>query len=292
VTRGRSTGELCLKAGLRDAGVLDEMPDRGVPPGCVRVAMPMLAAFGGEGRPVPDLRSELDRAVLARVLGAAPPLESRDGWHVHSGRWLNATDDRAHFGRAGLPVLEGKLLDPFRARVSDASTFIERAAAERLLRRRTAIDRPRLGYREVASATNRLTLIAAVVPAGVVTTHPLFCLRERLDEESEWFLCGVFTSYVANYCVRLRGGTHVAASVIQRLPVPFDAPPAAMKSIATLSRALADEPRAEDAARLHADVARLYGLAREEFAHVLSTFPLVPPSDRVAALQAFDATAI
>src|SRR6185503_15961412 len=154
----------------------------------------LLSAFGGESRPVPDLRTEVDRAVLARLLAAGPALESRDGWHVHFGRELNATDDRAHFGRAGLPVLEGKQLDPFRARVDDASTFIDRAAAERLLRRRTAIDRPRLAYREVASATNRLTLIAAIVPAWTVTTHTIFCLREPLEAERQWYLCGVFNS--------------------------------------------------------------------------------------------------
>jgi Eco57I restriction-modification methylase len=291
-TTGRPTGDVCLRAGLRDAAALDDLPDRGAPPGCVRVPMGMLRAFGGDGRPVPDLRSELDRAVLGRLLAAGPPLESRDGWHIHFGRELNATDDRPHFGRAGLPVLEGKQLEPFRVRVEDASCFINRAIAERLLHRRTAIDRPRLGYREVASATNRLTLIAAIVPAGVVTTHTIFCVREPLDEEAQWFLCGVFNSYAANYCVRLRGGTHVPAAVIQRLPVPYDLPPTVVKSIAAGARELATTPHASHAARLQAGVARVYGLTRAEFAHVLSTFPLVAPPERDRALQAFDGSGI
>jgi hypothetical protein len=44
-----------------------------------------------------------------------------------------------------------------------------------------------------------------------------------------------------------------------------------------------------------AQVARLYGLTRDEYAHILSTFPLVfPPTPegearRAAALAAFDA---
>ena len=291
-TTGRTGRGLCLRSGLRDPGVLDDMPDRGVPPGCVRVETPMLIAFGGESRPVPDLRTEVDRAVLARLLAAGPPLESADGWGVHFGRELNATDDRAHFGRTGLPVLEGKQIDPFRARVADAASFVDRRVAARLLRRRTPFDRPRLGYREVASATNRLTLIAAIVPAGVVTTHTIFCLRERLDEEHQWFLCGVFNSYVANYCVRLRGGTHVPAMVIQRLPVPFAVAPDALKSIARLARGLAEAPRAGDAARLQARVARMYALTRDELAHVLSTFPLVDAAERAFALDAFETSGI
>jgi len=291
-TKGGPTAELCLTGGLRDAAVLDDMSDEGVPARAVRVPMPMLTAFGGEGRPVPDVRTASDREVLARVLAAGPPLDSRDGWHVHFGRELNATDDRAHFGPRGLPVLEGKLIDPFRARVAEAASFIDPAVARARLRGRTAIDRPRLGYREVASSTNRLTLIAAIVPAGVVTTHTIFCLRERLDEERQWFLCGVFNSYVANYCVRLRGGTHVPASAIQRLPVPFAVDTSRVKSIAALARRLGRAPAPADAAQLHGGVARLYGLARDEFAHVLSTFPLVARIERDAALQAFETTAI
>ena len=282
-TSGR-TDEICLTSGVRDAAVLDDIPDHGPPDRCVRIPMTMVTAFGGEGRAVPDLASDLDRAVLARVLSAGPPLESSAGWHVHFGRELNATDDRAYFGRSGLPVLEGKLLDPFRVRVEDAASFIERHMAARLLEGRASFDRARLGYREVASATNRLTLIAAIVPAGAVTTHTIFCLREALSDDEQWFLCGVFNSYVANYCVRLRGGTHVPASVIHQLPVPCPDEEDVL-SLAILARRAAADSGREDRARLQAAVARLYGLRRDELAYLLSTFPLIPPDERAAVLQ-------
>jgi hypothetical protein len=274
---------------VHEATVLDDIADRGEPPGALHVPMRLLTAFDGESRAVPDLASSSDREVLARILAAGPPLGSRDGWHLRFGRELNATDDRRHFGRAGLPVLEGKLLDPFRIRVDEAAVFIPRRTAERLLGGRSSFDRPRLGYREVAAATNRLTLIAAIVPAGAVTTHTIFCLREPIDEERQWFLCGVFNSVVANFCIRLRGATHVPAAVIQRLPVACDAPFAAMKSIAALARGLAAVSCPDDEARLQAEVARLYGLTRDEFAHVLSTFPLLAADAREAALGAWEA---
>ena len=288
-TAGGRTDALMLKTGVHEATVLDDIADRGEPPGALHVPMSLLTAFDGESRAVPDLASSGDREVLARILAAGPPLGSRDGWHLRFGRELNATDDRRHFGRAGLPVLEGKLLDPFRIRVDEAAVFIPRRTAERLLGGRSSFDRPRLGYREVAAATNRLTLIAAIVPAGAVTTHTIFCLREPIDEERQWFLCGVFNSLVANFCIRLRGSTHVPAAVIQRLPIACDAPFAAMKSIAALARELAAVPCADDEARLQAEVARLYGLTRDEFAHVLSTFPLLAADAREAALGAWEA---
>ena len=290
-TSGGGTDELCLKSGLRDTAALDDVPDLGTPQGAVRIPMEMLQAFGGEGRAVPDLTTAMDRAVLARLLAAGPPLESGAGWHVHFGRELNASDDRRHFGARGLPVLEGKMLDPFTVHVEAATQFIDRRIAARLLARRSMIDRPRLGYREVAAATNRLTLIAAVIPPGTVTTHTIFCLREALDEQAQWFLCGIFNSYVANYYVRLRGGTHVPASVIQQLAVPVPGDDE-IGEIAAVARRLSAHPRPDDGARLQARVAGLYGLTRDEFAHLLSTFPLIDAGIRDAALQALDASAL
>ena len=44
----------------------------------------------------------------------------------------------------------------------------------------------------------------------------------------------------------------------------------------------ADLPAAAD---MHATAARAYGLTREEFAHVLSSFPLVPAEQRQHAFE-------
>jgi hypothetical protein len=143
----------------------------------------------------------------------------------------------------------------------------------------------------VASATNRLTLIAAVVPAGVVTTHTLFCLKEPLDDEVQAFLCGMFNSFVANYLVRLQVTTHVGATVVGRLPVPR--PPRdseALRSIADGARRMALAPDADTAARLQARAAQLYRLRPEQFGHLLDTFPLVPRDDRHRAMAAFCST--
>src|SRR4029434_8992773 len=88
--------------------------------------------------------------------------------------------------------------------------------ANRLIPRRA-----RLAYRDVASATNRLTLIAAIVPARAVTTHTLFCLRTPLPLSAQRALCALTNSYVANYLIRLRVNTHVTVSLVSRLPVPL-----------------------------------------------------------------------
>jgi hypothetical protein len=288
-TTAGSTTELCSRAGIRSAALLDDVPDEGEVPESVRVPLTLVRRFSGPGLAVPELQHERDRAILARVVSVAPALGSPDGWNAHFGRELNATDDRRHFGSSGLPVLEGKLIDPFVVRAEDATQFIDRGVALRLLKHRARIDCPRLGYREVAASTNRLTLIAAIIPARAVTTHTIFCMREPADEDVHWFLCGVFNSFVANYLVRLRGGTHVPASVIHQLPVPCPSRQSpSFISIAALSRAAAARsPGADVRAELHARVTRAYGLDDDDLLHVLSTFPLVPERERAAALVAF-----
>jgi hypothetical protein len=146
-----------------------------------------------------------------------------------------------------------------------------------------------LGYREVASATNRLTLIAAIVPENTITTHTVFCLKEALDRESQLYLCGLLNSYVANYLVRLRVNTHVSSSIIDRLPVPAPRRRAPrFGDVVELSAALGERPLDRGLyAKLQALAAREYGLESAQFRHILDTFPLVPRADRDAALALF-----
>jgi hypothetical protein len=122
----------------------------------------------------------------------------------------------------------------------------------------------------------------------VVTTHTVFCLKDALDEDAQQFLCGIFNSYVANYFVRMRVGTHVTAAIIARLPVPRPATSdPRYGEIALLSRSLSSGPDRTALARLNALVALMYGLSDRQFAHVLETFPLVPREERTAALQMY-----
>ena len=122
----------------------------------------------------------------------------------------------------------------------------------------------RLAYRDVASSTNRLTLIAAILPAGTVTTHTLFCLKTKLDEESQHFLCGMFNSFVANYLVRMRVTTHVTVAIIDRLPLPKSARDTdEFRLMASAALKLAHDPADLAAGAWHqALAARIYGLYR------------------------------
>jgi hypothetical protein len=310
-TNARTTA-LPYRAGIRSPDALDRMPDMGPDSDAVAVPRTLLDRLSGAQAVIPEIRSAADLALVARVTCAHPALGDTEGWGVRFGRELNATDDRKHFVRRERPpdpecsdgagrtrrdqrareklcaVVEGKQIQPFAVDVAASRFAIPALTAGRLLDPDRTFGRPRLAYRDVSSATNRVTLIAAILPAGVVTTHTLFCLKSQLDGEGQRFLCGVFNSFVANYLVRLRVTTHVTVAIIDRLPVPRpgDGAPAFME-IASLAAVLARRPRDLDsAARLQASVARLYGLTIPEFQLVLDSFPLVEIDfrERCAAL--------
>jgi hypothetical protein len=205
---------------------------------------------------------------------------------------LNATDDRDAFRARssrnnGRPIVEGKQLEPFQVDIA-RSRFELRpdAPAGRRVPRRA-----RLAYRDVASATNRLTLIAAVLPSEVVTTHTVFCLKTLLPLSHQRVLCALLNSFVANYLIRLRVNTHVTASLLSRLPVPvIDSSHPAFDRLDLLTQALATTravERSEDYVELQSLVAQLYGLSAEDFEHVLSTFPLIAESTRKACFERF-----
>lgn len=288
-TAGSPTAAMRCRFGLSRVDDLE----RPAPPPLVLTRRLLTRLSGDDDLGVPEIASEGHLAAIEGIAARVPRLGDPDGWHVTFGRELNATDDRGLFepirpGAGARPIVEGRHVEPFRV-ATTASTLQLRDApgrASRLPRR------ARLAYRDVASATNRLTLIAAIVPAHAVTTHTLFCLRGRVPEPAQRVLCALLNSYVANYLVRLRVHTHVTVSLVSRLPVPPVAPSApAFARLRALHDALAGGhgpvEESDEYAEAQAIAARLYGLSTAELELVLATFPLVPEAVRARTLRRF-----
>jgi hypothetical protein len=289
-TAGRPTSAIQSRFGITRPEVL-EHADGDV--GRITLTRAFLSRLSGsDDLGIPEIKTESDLRLLERLNASFPHLSSPDGWNVQFGRELNASDDRRHFEpfsppHTARPIVEGKQIEPFRVSVDRSRYQLKAGSPDRTVRR------ARLAYRDVASATNRLTLIAAIIPARAVTTHTLFCLKTPVSLDAQHVLCGLLNSYVANYLVRFRVNTHVTASLMSRLPVPFIAPgDAAFDQIGDLVRELlkgrAPVEEMDEYAALQALVARLYGLSANDLAHVLSTFPLVPASLKNKVRSQFD----
>jgi hypothetical protein len=298
-TGGGRTTAVRLADGGTDASILAQFPDHWrseSADGHVAVTRAFLERWDPAHLTVPRLTSPAAMSVAARAL-EAPPLGRPDGWGIVFGRELNASDDRADLvsGRsrthAGLvPVVEGKHLRPFAVDVPAATRFIPPGRAAALLGDRWR--HPRVCYRDVASPTNKLTLMAAVMPAGVVSTHTLFCTRAPLSTQDAWCLAALLNSLVANYLVRIQMTTHVTTALMARLPVPrLRAGTPAHETLSAAAHALSNrgsiEEAADDYARLNALVAHLYGLTAPQYEHVVATFPLLPEPLRARCLRQF-----
>ena len=289
----RGTTLVPLRSGIRSPADFDRLPSVGEDPEAVGITRALVERLSGGQLAIPEIRSHRDATLVGRVVLHAPPAGSSEGWGLKFGRELNATDDKRHFtnGPGGLRIVEGKQVQPFSVDLAASRCFIDERVALRLLPS-APFARARVAYRDVASATNRLTLIAAVLPPHVVTTHTLFCLKTPLDEDAQHVIAGLMNSFVANYLVRLRVTTHVTVAIVERLPLPkpLRSSPE-YRSLAALARRLSSAPGdVAAAAKLQAVGARLYGLRRDEFEHVLDTFPLVDGDLKRASLEEFTRT--
>jgi Eco57I restriction-modification methylase len=290
-TGGRPTSSIACRFGITRAEELERHD-----PASDRRAITLTRAFlarlsGDDDLGVPDLARPRDMAIVERISATFPRLGAEDGWHVHFGRELNASDDRDLFEPRRVEsdarlVVEGKQIEPFRVALDACRLQLRRGAT------RAVPHRARLAYRDVASATNRLTLIAAIIPARAVTTHTLFCLKTRLPLADQQVLCALLNSFVANYLVRMRVNTHVTVALVSKLFVPLirEGHPLfeALRSRSERSvRTSTPVEQAPEYAELQALVAHAYGLRRDEFEHVLSTFPLIANDVRKASLREF-----
>lgn len=291
-TRGAGRREVRARCGVDKNDELDGLPGADDP--ChssfpIRLTSDRVRQIGGELCRIPDVRRECDLALLDRLTREHPALGSAEGWALRFGRELNATDDRDSFAARGMPVIEGKHISPFRADLTNPSARIEPRDARRRLPH-APFERPRLAYRDVSGASNRTSLIAAVLPAGVVTTHTLFCLRTALPIDRQHYLCALFNSFVLNAIVRMLMGGHITTSLVEQLPVPaWSGTPEERRMVERSTRLATGSHAVDVEAALHAAVARRYRLDATEFERVLELFPLVSVSDRRLASEAFAA---
>jgi hypothetical protein len=296
-TKGDPTQHLTCSLGRSDARELDQLPDNSSddPVGTRGFTLSRRALSSWDPRhlALPWMTRAEDVEIVSTIYGRVPALSSHNGWNVRFGRELNATEDRRHFMTLSpdpklLPVIEGKHLDPFRVALSKCHSAIPIDRAASLIDSSRSFGRARIAYRDVASASNRLTLIAARLPVGTISTHTVFCSKDTLGGDAQYCLLGLLNSLVANYLVRLRVTTHVTAAVMALLPVPRPSRRvAAFHELAELARALevtGIPGDGEHYARINALAAQLYGLTREQYEHVVSTFRLLSEDVRAQCL--------
>ena len=181
----------------------------------------------------------------------------------------------------------------------------------------------RIAIRKIASNTNERTLVAAIIPPYSFAGNSLsvnfpfhhdkdrYC-ELRLSYAELLSLVAILNSFVADFTLRARMTTNLNLFYLYQLPGPrlvqkdrtfshivnrvaqlvctapeFDELACEVGLGSYKNGATDPTERAKLRAELDGLIAHLYGLTEEEFAHILTTFPLVPDPVKVAAQNAY-----
>jgi hypothetical protein len=147
-----------------------------------------------------------------------------------------------------------------------------------------------------------------------VVEDELVLNQTNLNAKTRLFAVAIFNSFIVDYQIRQKITSHLSFFFVYNLPVPrlTERDPAFHPIMLRAARLICTTPEFKDLwqeatnsrwskadaatteterARLRAEldglVAHLYGLTEEEFAYILTTFPLVPDPVKVAAQNAY-----
>ncbi len=224
-----------------------------------------------------------------------------------------------------MPLFEGKMIWQFDHRYAEPRYWVDEGEGRRALLGSKPDEGQLLDYqcyrfafRDIARNTDQRTAIASVIPPAfhgnkLPTARIINESRDRvIGDDAQIFLAAIANSFVFDFLIRLRVTTTMNFFYLYQMPVPrltsvdvgfepivkraarlictapeFDTLAGEVGIESHLQGATDLAERASLRAELDGLIAHLYGLTEVEFAHVLSTFPLVPDPVKVAAHNAY-----
>jgi hypothetical protein len=250
-----------------------------------------------------------------------------DGWNLVLCNEFHMTNDshlfKTELASEHLPLYEGKMMHQFTHTWAEPKYWINESEARKVLLGKSNVDSKqvlnyqhyRLAFREIASNTNERGMIATILQRNVFANHKLM-LSDRskgnLSNSQLLYAVAVLNGFCFDFLVRQRTTTSISMFTFYQLPVPrlTEKDPAFRPIVERAARLICTTPEFDDLAkeagigshkqgvtnevergRLRAEldglIAHLYGLTEEEFAYILTTFPLVADPVKIAAQNAY-----
>jgi hypothetical protein len=222
-----------------------------------------------------ELRSAIDLGIAETMYLQAGRLGA---WcadrHIRFGNDLHMTADAAHFQPAGVAELilhEGKTFHQY----TDCWDTKPRYSVAADTIRSQAPRHHRLVFRDIARSNDERTLIACMAPPGTAFGHT------ATVEKTPWArsladaltLCALFNSFPFDWLVRQKTATHLSLYLLNGLPVPDLSAPFLVQATLELSTGRMESHAAWILrAEIDAQVARQYGLTRDQYLHILASF--------------------
>ena len=292
---------------LHDVGILNEMPQK-----AITIDWEMVKKFSPDSRSVIEFKSQKDVDIVEKMY--QHPIIKENEWlgKVEFYTEFHMTNDSKLFNKEGrgLRLYEGKMIEQYDPYFEDTTYWIEENVGKEKLygnqtnKKRFDYREYRLGFRAVASSTNRRSMIASLLPKNVFCGNSIIVLkifdekgRRLISTDKLLYLCGVFNSFVFDYLLRLKITTNLNMFFIYQMPVPiadkkdFDE---IVRNILLLtedwkdfeelrkeynikSEKLHRNERLEIQARIDRLVGKLYGVNKEDMSYILDKFHHADP---------------
>ena len=259
--------------------------------------------------------------LLGETLPDTWNLKLTSEFHMTNDSYLFKTEP----AKGRLPLYEGKMIHQFTHQYALPKYWLDEKEARQALLKRGEVDNGqildyqtyRLGFRSVSSSTNERSLISSLIPKLVFCGNSLSiseCEQNNFqgNEAFKIFIVAVLNSFLIDWMLRQKVSQNLNFFYIYQLPIPrlkegdryfeeivekaakliciseeFDEL-AKEVGIGSHKNGVTEETeRAKIRAKLDAIVAHLYELTLTEFQHILSTFPLVPETVKIATLKAY-----
>lgn len=297
---------------------LDRFPQEGA----IEMSVDMIRRLSPDSLSLMEFKNDLDIHIAKKMFEFPLLGEYVEGaWTIKFTTEFHMTNDSHLFktspGSGRLPLYEGKMIWQFDHQYSEPRFWVnEKQGREALIGQdegqRLDYQQYRVGFRSAGENTNERNFIATIIPRRVFCGNSIILSTAIEECRLLLLLCALFNSFVLDYTLRLKISRNLNMFYIYQLPVPrLTVTDSVFGSIVcragrltcttseyddlarelglTNHKAGATDPneRAKLRAELDGLVAHLYGLTEEEFAYILTTFPLVPDPVKVAALNAY-----
>ncbi|RPF54425.1 Eco57I restriction-modification methylase domain-containing protein [Aquisalibacillus elongatus] len=291
---------------------------------------------------IPEFRDKTEVNLMKKLVQFSPLEDYRRGsWNLRFIREFDMTNDSNLFNieGKGYPLYEGKDIWQYELNMDNVRYHVDKLIGKKVLTKKElkrikkvnkTIKNPevklhsdyyRIGFRAVASSTNRRSLIATVLPKHVFCGNSLVLSipyeleninnsikrlpNYTLDELT--VITALLNSYIADFMLRRKISTNVNMSYVYELPIPrlqvgdmyfdeimnrsarlictsdeFDE---IKNEIGIRDSVYSSEDRQTLQNQIDAYIAHIYGLNRDEFLYVLSTFKSANHADNVEKIS-------
>lgn len=300
---------------------LDRFPQEGA----IEMSVDLIRRLSPDSLSLMEFKNDLDIHIAKKMLRFPLLGEQIEGtWNLRLTREFDMTNDSHLFktssGRGRLPLYEGKMIHHYTHQLDQPRYWIAENEGRNYLLPRDEKDagqkldyqRHRLGFRDVARNTDERTMISTMLPAQIFTGNTLITSASPHEKLQLLAIIALLNSFSIDFLIRKKVSAHCNMFYVYQLPVPrlMEADNSYWPVVQRAGRLTCTTPEFEDLAKevglkshkagatdpaerakLRAEidglVAHLYGLTEEEFAYILTTFPLVPDPVKEAARNAY-----